>query len=63
MVLNGVEAVRYKESAPVLDVGHHVKRLLDTFVCDLGSLFEFLVVCISVEAEDVERIVGCDSHQ
>jgi hypothetical protein len=44
-----------------LDVGDHVKGLLDTFVRDLGSFFQFLVVGVSVEAEDVERIIGCDS--
>jgi len=63
MVSDGVEAIRDKEREPVLDISDHVKRLFDEFVCNLGSSFEFLVECISVEAEYVERIVGCDSHE
>lgn len=61
MMLDGVD-VGDEERGPVLDISNHVERILNTFVCNLSSFFEFFVVGISIEAKDVERIVGYDSH-
>ena len=49
-----VRKVGDEKREPVLDVSDHVKCILDTFVCNLGSFFEFLVVGISIEAKDIE---------
>ena len=59
-MLDGVD-VGDEERGPVLDVSDHVKCILDTFVCNLGS-FEFLIVGISIEAKDVEKIIRYDGH-
>ena len=52
-----MEMVKDDEREPVLDVSDHVKRILDTFICDLGSFFESLSIGILIEAKDVERIL------
>ena len=51
-----------EEPEPVLDVSDHVKRVLDTFVCNLGPFFKLFVVGVSIKAKDVKRIVRYDSH-
>ena len=46
-----------------VDLRDDVKRFLNTLVPEISTLLQFCVVCVSVEAQDVEGVGGSDCDQ
>lgn len=52
-----------KLNSPLLHIGDYFECFLNTFIGNFGALLEFGIVCISIEAEDVERVFRSDRYE
>ena len=48
---------------PVRDLSYELESLLDTFVTNIRARLQLLGVCVSVETQNIERLLGRDGDQ
>ena len=57
-----MRGVEWRE-VPFWNVSNDLERLFHALISNLCAFFDFGVICVPVEPEDVERVFGCDGDE